>query len=105
MSGELDEARIAALVDAGAPIDGFGVGAAISTGSDVPSLGGVYKLVEIERDGARVGVAKLSEGKQTWPGRKQVWRRMVDGVAAGDRRRRSPTKRRRPTARRRCSSR
>jgi nicotinate phosphoribosyltransferase len=73
-SGELDEARIAALVARGAPIDGFGVGGAISTGGDVPSLGGVYKLVEIERDGRDVGVAKLSEGKQTWPCRKQVWR-------------------------------
>ena len=52
-SGELDEHRIATLVAAGAPIDGFGVGAAISTGGDVPSLGGVYKLVEIERDGRR----------------------------------------------------
>ena len=73
-SGELDESRIADLVAQGAPIDGFGVGAAISTGGDVPSLGGVYKLVEIEREGRRVGVAKLSAGKQTWPCRKQVWR-------------------------------
>jgi nicotinate phosphoribosyltransferase len=84
-SGELDELRIAALVASGAPIDGFGVGAAISTASDVPSLGGVYKLVEIERDGSRVGVAKLSEGKQTWPGQKQVWRHIEDGLASGDR--------------------
>jgi nicotinate phosphoribosyltransferase len=83
-SGELDEWRIAALVGAGAPIDGFGVGAAISTAGDVPSLGGVYKLVEIERDGTRVGVAKLSESKQTWPGCKQVWRRLEGGTAVGD---------------------
>jgi nicotinate phosphoribosyltransferase len=83
-SGELDEQRIADLVAADAPIDGFGVGAAISTAGDVPSLGGVYKLVEIERDGVRTGVAKLSAGKQTWPGRKQVWRRIEDGVARGD---------------------
>jgi nicotinate phosphoribosyltransferase len=83
VSGDLDEARIAEMVAGGAPIDGFGVGAAISTVTDSPALG-VYKLVEIERDGAPVGVAKLTEGKQTWPGRKQVWRRLVDGVAAGD---------------------
>jgi nicotinate phosphoribosyltransferase len=83
VSGDLDEARIAAMTAAGAPIDGFGVGAAISTVTDSPALG-VYKLVEIERDGESVGVAKLSAGKQTWPFRKQVWRRTVDGVAAGD---------------------
>jgi nicotinate phosphoribosyltransferase len=83
VSGDLDEERIAEMTAGGAPIDGFGVGAAISTVIDSPALG-VYKLVEIERDGAHVGVAKLTEGKQTWPGRKQVWRRMIDGVAAGD---------------------
>jgi nicotinate phosphoribosyltransferase len=83
-SGELDEHKIAAMVAAGAPIDGFGVGAAISTAADVPSLGGVYKLVEVERNGRRVGVAKLSEGKQTWPCRKQVWRCSRDGRALHD---------------------
>jgi nicotinate phosphoribosyltransferase len=83
-SGDLDEHRIAAIVQSDAPIDGFGVGAAISTSSDVPALGGVYKLVELERNGVRVGVAKLSPGKQTWPGRKQVWRTFRGAEAAGD---------------------
>lgn len=83
-SGELDEWRVAELVGAGAPIEGFGVGAAISTGGDVPSLGGVYKLVEIEREGVAIGVAKQSEGKQTWPGRKQVWRHVDAGIALRD---------------------
>jgi nicotinate phosphoribosyltransferase len=89
VSGDLDEARIAALTapgsaaGRGAPIDGFGVGAAISTVTDSPALG-VYKLVEIERDGAAIGVAKLSAGKQTWPRRKQVWRSAVDGGVTGD---------------------
>lgn len=83
VSGDLDEDRIAELTANGAPIDGFGVGAAISTVTDSPALG-VYKLVEIARDGETIGVAKLSAGKQTWPGRKQVWRRFFDGVAAGD---------------------
>jgi nicotinate phosphoribosyltransferase len=83
VSGDLDEARIAAMTAADAPIDGFGVGAAISTVTDSPALG-VYKLVEIERNGGPVGVAKLSANKQTWPFRKQVWRRTLDGVAAGD---------------------
>jgi len=83
-SGDLDEWRIAELVASGAPIDGFGVGAALSTVTDVPSLGAVYKLVEIERDGRLVPLMKRSPGKQTIPGRKQVWRRFTDGRASED---------------------
>ena len=73
-SGDLDEHRVAELVASGAPIDGFGVGTALSTSGDAPSLSGVYKLVEIERDGAMMPLMKLSAGKQTLPGAKQVWR-------------------------------
>ena len=47
-SGDLDEYRIVDLIAAGAPIDGFGVGTSLVTSSDAPSLGGVYKLVELE---------------------------------------------------------
>ena len=43
-SGNLDEIRIAELLAAGAPIDGFGVGTALDTSSDVPALDAVYKL-------------------------------------------------------------
>ena len=74
VSGDLDEYRIAALVSADAPIDGFGVGNALSTASDAPALGAVYKLVELERDGQTRPTLKLSEGKITYPGRKQVVR-------------------------------
>jgi nicotinate phosphoribosyltransferase len=84
VSGDLDEWRIADLVAAGAPVDGFGVGAALSTSSDAPSLGAIYKLVEIERRGVRVPVMKRSPGKETYPGRKQVWRRLEDGIAFED---------------------
>jgi nicotinate phosphoribosyltransferase len=84
VSGDLDEWRIADIVAAGAPVDGFGVGAALSTVTDAPSLGAVYKLVEIERRGAPVLVMKRSPAKQTWPGRKQVWRRMAGGIAVED---------------------
>jgi nicotinate phosphoribosyltransferase len=69
-SGDLDEYRIAELVAAGAPIDSFGVGTRLGTSHDHPSLGAVYKLVEDEL-GPRM---KLSEGKVTYPGRKQVHR-------------------------------
>jgi len=69
-SGNLDEHRIAALLAAGAPIDGFGVGTALDTSSDAPSIDAVYKLQSY----AGVPRRKRSEGKATWPGAKQVWR-------------------------------
>jgi nicotinate phosphoribosyltransferase len=82
-SGNLDEHRVAQLVAAGAPIDGFGIGTALVTSSDGPSLDMVYKLQ------AYAGVArrKRSEGKATWPGAKQVWREFDAGTATmrGDR--------------------
>jgi nicotinate phosphoribosyltransferase len=84
VSSDLHEERIAEIVAAGAPIDGFGVGGALSTVSDAPALGAIYKLVEIERDGLRVPIMKLSPGKQSYPGRKQVWRRIEHGVASDD---------------------
>ncbi len=84
VSGDLDEYRIAALLSAGAPIDAFGVGTAISVAADAPALGGVYKLVETTRDGRAHPTVKLSAGKRTFPGRKQVWRVTEGGVAMHD---------------------
>ena len=84
-SGDLDEHRIADLMAKGAPIDAFGVGTALSTVADAPALGGVYKLVEIERAGRTEPVLKLSRDKATLPGRKQVWRVAgADGAATHD---------------------
>lgn len=73
-SGDLDEWKIAALVDSRAPIDTFAVGTALVTSDDAPALGGVYKLVQLEEHGVVRNVMKRSEGKSTWPGAKQVWR-------------------------------
>jgi nicotinate phosphoribosyltransferase len=84
VSGDLDEHRVAALVRAGAPIDGFGVGTAISAVADAPALGGIYKLVETMEDGAARPTVKLSTGKRTFPGRKQVWRVTENGTATHD---------------------
>jgi nicotinate phosphoribosyltransferase len=69
-SGNLDEHRIAQLLAAQAPIDGFGVGTALDTSIDAPALDAVYKL----QDYAGVARRKRSEGKATWPGAKQVCR-------------------------------
>ena len=73
-SGDLDEEKIEALLNQGACIDGFGVGTALATSADAPTLGVVYKLVELEREGQVRNAAKFSEGKVTYPGRKQVFR-------------------------------
>ncbi|HTP73307.1 MAG TPA: nicotinate phosphoribosyltransferase, partial [Burkholderiaceae bacterium] len=69
-SGNLDEQRIAALADA--PIDGYGVGTALGTSQDAPALDMVYKLQSYAGSARR----KRSEGKATWPGVKQVSRRL-----------------------------
>jgi nicotinate phosphoribosyltransferase len=69
-SGDLDEYRIADLVDAGAPIDAFGVGTALAVSDDAPAADFVYKLVEY-KDRARL---KTSAGKISTPGRKQLFR-------------------------------
>lgn len=73
------------LVENGAPIDFFGVGTALSTSSDSPYIGVIYKLVEIQvRDQVR-GTAKFSVEKKTYPGRKQVFRfRDGDGFLPHD---------------------
>ncbi len=83
-SGDLDEHRVAALVDSGAPIDAFGVGTSVTTSIDAPALAGVYKLVETERDGLHLPTLKLSPQKATYPGRKQVWRVRRGADAIGD---------------------
>ena len=83
-SGDMDEWSVAHVLAQGAPIDGFGIGTALATSKDAPALGGVYKLVEIERNGATMPVMKLSGGKTSFPGRKQVWRHYRQGVATGD---------------------
>lgn len=83
-TGDLDEYRIATIVKEGAPIDGFGVGSALSTVSDAPALSAVYKLVEVHRQGASAGVIKQSPGKHTWPCQKQVWRVIENGRAVRD---------------------
>jgi nicotinate phosphoribosyltransferase len=70
-SGNLDEYTVRDLV-ASAPIDGFGIGSRMVTSADAPYLDCAYKLQEYEGRPRR----KRSEGKATWPGRKQVYRHL-----------------------------
>lgn len=73
-SGDLNEYKISEMLDKGAPVDSFGVGTEMVTSKDIPALGGVYKLVEQEKDGELVPKMKFSEDKATYPSRKQVFR-------------------------------
>ncbi len=71
-SGDLDEWEIAKLRSANAPINGFGLGTKLVTGSPV---NGVYKLVEIDN----IPTMKKSPDKMTYPGKKQIFRHFKDG--------------------------
>lgn len=73
-SGDLNEHSIATLLAGGAPIDTFGVGTELVCSVDAPSLGGVYKLVELFDGKTTRPIAKFSEGKGTQPGAHQVLR-------------------------------
>jgi len=73
-SGELDEERIKILLQSGARLDAFGVGTALSTSSDSPNIGVIYKLVEVDLGDTVRNAAKFSQEKITYPGRKQVFR-------------------------------
>jgi nicotinate phosphoribosyltransferase len=80
-SGGLDEYDLAELSEAGAPFDSYGVGTKMGVSADAPWLDIAYKLVEHEGR----PVMKLSPGKISWPGRKQVFRRQdPNGHLFGD---------------------
>jgi nicotinate phosphoribosyltransferase len=74
VSGDLDEQRIEEMLRRGGQVDSFGVGTALSTSADAPSIGVIYKLVEVEFKNHIRSTAKFSEEKKTYPGRKQVFR-------------------------------
>ena len=84
VTGDLDEFAIAAL--AAAPVDGYGVGTSLVTGSGHPTCGFVYKLVARENDDHEmVDVAKRSPDKVSLGGRKYAWRRRgPDGTAVAE---------------------
>lgn len=74
-SGDLDEYKIDELLSRGAEIDSFGVGTKLGTSADRPYVDIIYKLSEkMDEKGEFQPIMKLSEGKATLPGRKQVFR-------------------------------
>ena len=85
VTSDLDEYVIAALADS--PIDGFGVGTRLVTGSGHPTASMVYKLVAVgSADGTMRSVAKKAVGKNSIGGRKVAYRVMSpDGVVSAER--------------------
>ncbi len=84
VTSDLDEHAIAAL--AAAPVDGYGVGTQLVTGSGHPTCGFVYKLVSrADEEGTMVSVAKRSKDKVSVGGRKYALRRLSrEGVAQAE---------------------
>jgi nicotinate phosphoribosyltransferase len=79
VSGDLNELIIDDLTSRMAPIDSFGVGTELVTSRDDPALPGIYKLVSVEKNRETVYRVKTSEGKNTIPGAKQIYRRYSKG--------------------------
>ncbi len=75
-SGDIDEYLLESLNNQGAKIDVYGVGTKLITSEDMPSLGGVYKLAAVERNGKLEPRMKLSDSaaKITNPGFKTLYR-------------------------------
>ncbi|MDQ0615908.1 nicotinate phosphoribosyltransferase [Microbacterium sp. W4I4] len=83
VTSDLDEYAIAAL--AASPVDFYGVGTSVVTGSGYPTAGMVYKLVaRQDADGGWVAVAKASTDKGSKGGRKAAFRSLQDGVATAE---------------------
>ena len=81
VSGGLDEYELESLVASGAPVDLFGVGTKAGVSADAPWSDMVYKLVCFDNR----PVMKLSEGKMSLPGTKQIYRRNdANGTLTGD---------------------
>ena len=88
VTNDIDENLVNELKNQGAKIDQYGVGTKLITSDGMPSLGGVYKLAEIEKDGVSYPRIKKSNSieKITNPGFKTVYRiyEKKDGKAFAD---------------------
>ncbi len=83
VTSDLDEFAIAAL--AASPVDAYGVGTSVVTGSGAPTAGMVYKLVaRQDSSGAWVSVAKASADKASTGGRKAAFRTLERGKATSE---------------------
>jgi len=84
-SGNLDEHKITELLKHKAPVDAFGVGTNMGCSSDLPYTDVIYKLVELkDRKREFTPTMKLSEGKITYPSKKQIIRSFENGMMKED---------------------
>jgi nicotinate phosphoribosyltransferase len=83
-TSDLDEHVITDMLARGAEVDEFGVGTSLATSKDAPALSGVYKLVDVYSADRPSPRAKLSGGKATYPGCKQIFRFEERGQYTGD---------------------
>lgn len=74
LSGDLNEYKIDQLINDGVPVDFFGVGTELVTSYDDPAMSGVYKIVESHSGGVIHPTIKISPGKPSFPGKKQIYR-------------------------------
>lgn len=79
VTSDLDEFTIAGL--AAAPVDAYGVGTSLVTGSGFPTAGFVYKLVAHKNQEVWVDVAKTSKSKSNVAGKKFAYRELEKGLA------------------------
>lgn len=82
VTNDLDEDAIAGL--AAYPVDSYGVGTSLVTGSGAPTAGFVFKLVSKKDDGNWIDVSKKSSGKTNLPGRKVATRVIENKIATLD---------------------
>jgi len=83
VTSDLDEYAIAAM--AASPVDSYGVGTSVVTGSGTPTAGMVYKLVARQgADGSWLAVAKASTDKASKGGRKAAFRTLERGTATSE---------------------
>lgn len=79
VTGNFNEQKIAKLAALGSPANSVIACTELVTSSDDPVLEAVFKLAEFKKEGKVHHSAKLTKGKESYPGRKQVFRRYKDG--------------------------
>ena len=84
VTGNFNEEKIAKLVSLGAPPNSVIACTELVTSSDDPVLEAVFKLAEFTKEGKTHGSAKHTKGKESYPGRKQVFRIFKDGKVMKD---------------------
>lgn len=84
VASNLDEYKISKFIKAGIPANMFLLVTEVVTSADAPKLETVYKVAQIEDKDKIRYTAKFSPGKLSWPGKKQIFRTLKNGVIERD---------------------